>query len=324
MHRGTAVTVTYNDAEYMRICVEHLCSQTYPLHKVIIVDNNSNEANKAIIGEIKAKYQNAIEVLELKENLGGAGGFESGMRYAKEQYDPDWYWIMDADAYPESDCLEKLLDHCNDKENIGYLAPLIYGVDLKAYQLYHHKRATRYLERDIPLYSDYSEIPVVSEIICDAFVGPLFSKNAVDLLGFPDGGLFIYGDDMEYTYRVTRKFSALLIKDAVINHRDQPASNGVQQPKNWWKDYYMYRNRLLFIYKYQDSKFKAGIGFLLVWLRIFKQNIICLRTIKNAELKTMRTNLLRSSYKDGIKRISGKTINPKDFIEKINKALKGT
>ena len=317
MHRVVAVTVTYNDAEYLKNCVEHLCSQIAPLHKIIIVDNNSNETNKAIIAEIKAKYQDAIDVLELKENLGGAGGFESGMRYAKEQYDPDWYWIMDADAYPESDCLEKLLSHCGDEKNIGYLAPLIYGVDLKAYQLYHHKRTTRYLERDIPLYSDYSQIPDVSDIICDAFVGPLFSKEAVEEVGFPDGGLFIYGDDMEYTYRVTRKFPALLIKDAVINHRDQPASNGVQQPKNWWKDYYMYRNRLLFINKYQERLIDRTIGRLLVWMRILKQKMICRSTIKNSKLRRKRLAILQKALNDGHNEITGKSIDQGQFISSL-------
>ena len=309
-----AITVTYNDAEYLRKCVDGLINQTFPLYKIIIVDNNSNAQNREIINTLES---DVVEVLALKENFGGAGGFQRGMEYALNKYDPDWYWLMDADAYPMNDCLEKLLGHKDDREDIGYLAPLIYGVDLKQYQLYHHKTTTKFLERDISLYSSYNEIPGSSEIVTNAFVGPLFSKVAIQSCGVPDGNLFIYGDDMEFTYRVTRKFNALLIKEAIINHRDQPAANGVQQPKNWWKDYYMYRNRLLFIDKYQNKGLNREIGHFLVWLRILKQRAICIKTINNKELKKIRLSLLSKAYNDGISGIHGKSIDPKDFLAMI-------
>lgn len=313
-----AITVTYNDAQHLKQCVAALLGQSYALSEVIIVDNNSNVHNKEIIEMLQ---KDNVHVLHLNENLGGAGGFEKGMEYARDNYAPDWYWIMDADAYPREDCLEKLLAHKNDKEQIGYLAPLIFGVDLQQYQLYHHKRLAKYLERDLPLYYDYNKIPDVSDIIADAFVGPLFSKEAVKVVGIADGGLFIYGDDLEYTYRVTRKFPALLIKDAVINHRDQPAANGVQQPKNWWKDYYMYRNRLLFINKYQISNTRKQIGYILVWLRIVKQSYLCLKDGNSKELKKFRYKLIWKAYKDGLDGKKGKTIDPASYNNKLSDLL---
>jgi GT2 family glycosyltransferase len=295
--------------------VDALLEQTYTVEKVIVVDNNSNKENSAII---KGILDERIFVLHLDENLGGAGGFQKGMEYARDTYNPDWYWLMDADAYPCKDCLEKLLSHRNDKANIGYLAPLIYGIDLQQYQLYHHKKLAKYLERDIPLYHDYSEIPDVSDIIADAFVGPLFSKAAVKEVGIADGSLFIYGDDLEYTFRVTRKFPALLVKNAVINHRDQPAANGVQQPKNWWKDYYMYRNRLLFINKFQENIFKRSIGVFLVWLRVFKQIVLNIKRNKG-EMRKLRARLLWEAYYDGQNMKTGKTIDPGEFQAELDK-----
>ena len=37
-----------------------------------------------------------------------------------------------------------------------------------------------------------------------------------------DGSLFIYGDDSEYTRRVSGKHKLYLIRDAVIDHQDAP------------------------------------------------------------------------------------------------------
>lgn len=314
MENVIAISVTYNDAEYLKKCIAALLEQTYRVTKIIIVDNNSNEKNKEIISEITDER---VFVLQLNENLGGAGGFQKGMEYARDNYNPDWYWIMDADAYPRSDCLEKLLLHKEDKPNIGYLAPLIFGVDLQQYQLYHHKKLAKYLERDIPLFHDYTEIPEVSDIVADAFVGPLFSKAAVEKVGVADGGLFIYGDDLEYTYRVTREFEALLIKNAVINHRDQPASNGIQQPKNWWKDYYMYRNRLLFIEEFQDITIRKFLGRFLVWLRVFKQKILNIQRNSGA-LRKLRAQTLNQAYKDGLRMKKGKTIDPAEYGRRLS------
>ena len=31
------------------------------------------------------------------------------MRYAYDKYSPDWIWIMEADAYPDGDCLNYLI-----------------------------------------------------------------------------------------------------------------------------------------------------------------------------------------------------------------------
>ena len=47
------------------------------------------------------------KIYELKNNTGGAGGFEYGMKKALE-YDCDYVWIMDDDAYPRDNCLERL------------------------------------------------------------------------------------------------------------------------------------------------------------------------------------------------------------------------
>ncbi len=72
------------------------------------------------------------------------------------------------------------------------------------------------------------------EIDANAFVGPLVSANAIKDIGIANGGLFIYGDDTEYTYRLTRKYKMIVVKSAVINHRDVFAS-GTFNPSAWWK-----------------------------------------------------------------------------------------
>ena len=165
-------------------------------------------------------------------------------------------------------------------------------------------------------------IKEITEIEADAFVGPLISKRAVETVGFPKGELFIYGDDLEYTYRISRQFDTYLIKNAVINHRDQPSNIGVQKPNNWWKDYYMYRNRIFFVREFQKNKIKMYIGFILVRLRCTKQILLAYRLGYNKKLIKLRIATIRKAYKDGLKNKTGRTIEPVAYKNKVNELIK--
>lgn len=305
--RVVAVTVTYNDIAYLKKSLQALRAQTVPLARVVVVDNNSSAENKALLA---AEQDSLVDVLWLDENLGGAGGFERGMRYAHEKYDPDWYWLMDADAYPQADCLERLLAHRQDSDRVGILAPLIYGVDLRQYQLYHIKNVSRLLYRDLLLYATAEEIPAgTPRFETDAFVGPLIARRAVEKVGYADGDLFIYGDDHEYTYRVTREFDMLLVREAIINHRDQPV-NGAQKPENWWKEYYAFRNRVLFIKKYSKNQFYQWVGVAMLHLRLCKQLLKTAASSYNPKMKQYRRRLLCRAIRDGLAGKKGKTLDP--------------
>ena len=151
------------------------------------------------------------------------------MREAKK-LSPDWYWLMDDDAYPRKDCLETLLDTGKELPDAGGLCPLIYGIDLKHYQLFHHKKLSRFMMKNSPVVRDADQLKAVTEEDANAFVGPLFSGKVVDELGIADGSLFIYGDDSEYTRRVSGKHKLYLIRDAVIDHQDAPVLDANMTP----------------------------------------------------------------------------------------------
>lgn len=315
-----AVTVTFNSSKFLCRVVESLKKQTHTVNKIIVVDNNSKLEEKEVLKKIDEENDN-VEFIWLESNSGGAGGFYQGMKYAREIYDPDWYWIMDDDAFPNEDCLEKLLEHSKRTENIGCLAPLIYGVDNKEYQLYHHKKLSKYLDRDLQVVNSADELDKVTRIEADAFVGPLFSKKAVQKLGVADGDLFIYGDDLEYTYRVSREFDVFLIKDAVINHQDQVNPGKIINPKVWWKDYYMFRNRLLFVDQYQKGIISTNISRLIVFARIFKQILLAIFISGYKGLRIVRIKTLLKALSDGICNKKGKTVDPIKYISMINEKI---
>lgn len=313
-----AVTVTFNRINTLERTLRALAGQTRKPDHILIVDNHSSQENREalrrLVEELTAEFRN-IEVLWLNDNLGGAGGFENGMRRAKEAYDPDWYWIMDDDAYPRPDTLEKLLEH-RKLDNLGCLAPLIYGVDWQQYQLYHHKAVQKCHIKDAPKFAGVEELKEVETIDADAFVGPLFPKTVVEELGYPDGGMFIYGDDTEYTTRIHQKYEIYLIKDAVIDHNDPPAGQTGFKPETYWKLYYNIRNRVLIANRYNKGGEKLqGIFYMtceLIWQ-------VCYSLLRKGlgKYRFLRISCVAKGYFDGMRGRGGKTIDPTEFLRKV-------
>lgn len=223
-------TVTYNSNHFLRRLVEAVSKQTYTVKKVVAVDNASTQEHREKNRQLASEFP-FLEIIESSENLGGAGGFEKGITYILNQrYKCDWIWIMDDDAFPREDCLEKLLEH-RDLDDAGALCPLIFGVELQKFQLYHHKNKNKFLNLDIRAVNSVEEMPEIVQIETNAFVGPLVKMNVVEAIGVPDGSLFIYGDDTEYMYRISRKYKVYLVKSAVINHRDVIQKENTVNPK---------------------------------------------------------------------------------------------
>lgn len=308
-----AITVTYNRSQTLKRCLHALLDQDRRPDHIIVVDNCSTSEERDSIRTF-TESNKIITVIWLKENLGGAGGFETGMRQAMECYNPDWYWIMDDDAYPRKDCLKLLLEKSNGLENVGCMAPAIFGIDLNEYQLYHHKRLSSLLLEDINLADSYGALAPVTLVEANAFVGLLVSKCAVEAVGIADGSLFIYGDDTEYTYRISRVKNIFLIKEAVIEHQDPPVVNNYMQPKGWWKEYYRIRNRFFLYQEFHKNPAKrllaklcmSGMTIKLIVAAIIKPKYRCHRKL--------RLWILAKALADGILNKRGRQVDPVNYM----------
>ena len=321
LEKITAITVTFNRTVTLKKCIAALLTQNRHVDDIIIVDNHSKLEERAILDEIAASDER-IHLHVLPDNVGGAGGFEAGMRLAVEKYSADWYWIMDDDAYPRVDCLEKLLEARAEltamKSEIGFLAPLIYGVDLEKYQLYHHKKLCGVALVNKPIVNTYKDLERINPVEANAFVGPLISKEAVHKVGIADGSLFIYGDDTEYTYRITRHFSGFMIRDAVIDHQDPPlVGDNYLEPKGWWKEYYSNRNWMLLVNEFTENKYKRICAKLIIGSKMLRFIIAAAIKPKYAGYRILRIKLLAMALNDGLKNRHGKSIDPLEYNKKL-------
>ena len=128
MNTVAAVVVTYNRLELLKQNIDKLLAQTCPCD-ILLVDNASTdgtgEAMRALEQTGKIQYRNT------GANLGGAGGFNFGMRWAVEA-GYRYVWVMDDDCLPKPDALEKLLEadqFLGGPENYGFLSSSVLWTD---------------------------------------------------------------------------------------------------------------------------------------------------------------------------------------------------
>ena len=102
--RLVAVVVTYNRLDKLKQTLARLLeAPAGVLSAVVVVDNASTDGTADWLA---AQGDPRLTVQRSEHNLGGAGGFETGLRLATERFDPDWMVVMDDDAHPAPGALE--------------------------------------------------------------------------------------------------------------------------------------------------------------------------------------------------------------------------
>lgn len=86
-----AVVVTYNRMELLKRNIRCL-QQNKPISSIVIVNNGSTDGTTEWLAA-----QEGLTVIN-QTNVGGAGGFYTGIQYAY-QAGADWIWCMDDDVF---------------------------------------------------------------------------------------------------------------------------------------------------------------------------------------------------------------------------------
>ena len=185
-----AVVVTYNRLELLRQCVEALRAQTTACD-ILIVDNASTDGTANwLASHPDLHYRNT------GSNLGGAGGFNHGMRWAVEA-DYDYVWVMDDDTLPQSDALEKLLEADSVLEgNYGWLSSAALWTDGSECKMNRQKLKKSFYE-----YSPLMKYGLVQAEQA-TFVSLFLRSETIRRFGLPIKEYYIWGDDLEYTRRI--------------------------------------------------------------------------------------------------------------------------
>lgn len=208
------VVVTYNRMELLKRCIEALRRQHYAWDKLFVINNGSTDGTKAWLD-----MQGDMEVIH-QLNTGGAGGFYSGIKYAVEK-SYDYIWVMDDDVIAGDEALEQMMLAVELVPDFSFLCSKVNSADGALINTPNiDKAVSRY---NYPLWGEYAEHGLI-RVRNSTFVSVLINARHVQKAGLPIRDFFIWGDDVDFTSRLSGQAPGYMVgKSKVVHLRTNPS-----------------------------------------------------------------------------------------------------
>lgn len=283
MNKVAAVVVTYNRIELLKECIKALQRQTYPCD-ILIVDNASTDGTGEYLNKIDDTnifYQNT------GANIGGAGGFNFGMRWAVES-GYEYVWVMDDDCLSYTDALQKLMKADGIlKGNYGWLSSIGLWKDKSICPMN--------IQRQNPYKAINSFDKTIIPAQMASFVSLFIKANVIQRYGLPIREFFIWTDDWEFTRRISIREKCYVVSNSKVIHamHNKNVVNIALDTKDRISRYcYFYRND---VYLYRREGF---IGWCWLFLK-FSWHI--LQIVLYSEIKIKKIKIILSGLYEGLK-----------------------
>ncbi len=283
MRRVAAVVVTYNRKDLLLECLGCLQAQDFSNYSdtsldILVIDNASTDDTVSALQPLIDA--NTIHYFNTGSNLGGAGGFNYGMRKAVEA-GYDFVWVMDDDCMPHPDTLCAFLDADTTLNgNYGYLSSVCRWVDgsICTMNTQRHPLTTNI--------TDFS--PDLQPATLASFVSLFIPAPIIAELGLPIKDFFIWSDDWEFTRRISRKYPCYVVGKSVVTHKSK--NNGVgnialDDEEKIDRYRLAYRNDVV-LYRREGLK-----GYSYIFVRGFYHAFLVLTKAKSKKGKRLRTIL---------------------------------
>jgi GT2 family glycosyltransferase len=259
--RVITVVLTYNRKALLAQCLEAVARQTRPCDAIFVVDNASTDSTAAFV---KEHWADKVSLFRLPVNIGAAGGFNASLRIAF-QHEADFIWMMDDDVIPDDDCLEGLLaaDRALKERGVSraFLVPTAWtpeGHTTNVPEIDRRHNDLAYENWTALL--DLNLVPVTRA----TFVGILLPRETVARHGLPIADMFMWGDDTEYTVRITKAAPGFIAGRSKVCHiRALSGSLSILTENDPVRvRYHKLHIRNLFYTAYRHHGKRAALGFI--------------------------------------------------------------
>lgn len=216
----TVIIVSWNSRELLTECLRQLEQQTVQPVRVLVVDNASSDDSAA-----KAETFNNVTVLRMSTNL----GFADGNNQALARCDTEFVALLNPDAFPEPDWLERLLAAASSHPDVAAFgsrqlrqgSPDILDGIGDSYHIsglvWRERYGKQQLAKDL----------VQQEIFSPCAAAALYRRQALVDVGAFDGEYFCYVEDVDLGFRLRLAgHKAMYVPDAVVHHVGSATTGG--------------------------------------------------------------------------------------------------
>jgi GT2 family glycosyltransferase len=243
------IIVNWNLKQDTLDCIESLIKAGASIAQITVVDNGSTDGS---IAAFRNLYNDRINIIDAKVNLGYAAGANLGIKYGLDQ---GYRWILllnndtlvaanfmaamesAASAHRELGIISPMILYHNDPSIIWSLGDRFIGNSLLTIHYYKNEKASPDLPRLIP-------VDVVNG--CAMMV----NRSVFENVGSLDASLFMYGEEVDLCWRARRagfKFAAY--PDAQVWHKISKSSIDNQ----YFPKYLGVRNQIILYRRYGQA-----------------------------------------------------------------------
>jgi len=290
--------VTYGDRFRMLEGVINAVIQQN-IDKIIIVDNNSCKNSKQHLQRLERGLNGLMSIVSLEQNTGSAGGFKAGLMQARKISDCDFIWLLDDDNRPEPHALAALQAHWaanvrpDDAASTCLVSFRESRPEYKNYALGKETilssiiedrnaflglnilkpiRMARHLNFLLAKKADKSprnNLPDAGHLPFAPYGGMFFHKALLNTIGYPDDRFYLYGDDLEYSYRIVRGGGDIVLVYASritdLEEKCDTKADEQFQRRDLMQLYYKTRNLTYFREQLVDRTFLYAVNRTLFW-----------------------------------------------------------
>jgi GT2 family glycosyltransferase len=243
----TTIVLSWNGAAMTLKCLEHPAAQTFQTD-VIVIDNGSTDDSVVQLSESGTAY---CELLVLPENPGFAGGMNVGIRLA-EQRGADHVWLVNNDAFANTDCLKRLLDVMERERHVMIATPRLVNPDGSEQ---HTGGQIDWATGDVCIQrsGELSRPATLGTWITGT--APLLRVSGLGATGLFDPDFFAYWEDVDLSVRVFDAGGDLHAVPEAVTYHSVSASSGAFSP---FVQFLMTRNEWFFLRKHLSRRARPG------------------------------------------------------------------
>jgi GT2 family glycosyltransferase len=225
----TVIIVNWNSGELLAECLRRLKAQTIQQARVLVVDNASSDGSLTSAG----KLAHNVTVLRMNANL----GFAASNNRAIAECDTEFVALLNPDAFPEPDWLERLLAAARAHPEVAAFGSrqlchsdpeVLDGIGDNYHMsglAWRNRHGVRQQAQDL----------VAREIFSPCAAAALYRRRALTDAGGFDEDFFCYVEDVDLGFRLRLAgHKSMYVPDAVVHHVGSASTGGE------WSDFAVY------------------------------------------------------------------------------------
>ena len=255
MPKVSIIILNFNGIKDTIECINSVKKISYQNYNIVLVDNNSNLNDRAVI---KSKYSKdkKIHIIFNDKNLGFSGGNNSGMDYILKEGISKYIFLLNNDTIVDSEFLTSIVNKAEKSKNVSTVSPLILNykdkniIDNTGVSFFksgfplsiNHNKDINFINNNYP-----------SKLFCAQGAAMLISVKALSKIKIKneyfDNEFFLYNEETDLGFRFLHQgFVPYYDSKSIVYHKGY----GSKSPLVY---YYTLRNYIFVVIKNYPLKY---------------------------------------------------------------------